>query len=83
MQWDGRDVALHGDLARSIDGTMIISVNDHPAMREAFAGLHMQSVPISYTVGGGAGVDRMELIIGNWSGGWPDPRPLTSQIPIF
>lgn len=71
------------DLARSIEGTMIISVNDHPAMREAFAGLHMQSVPISYTVGGGAGVDRMELIIGNWAGGWPEPRPLTSQLGMF
>jgi DNA adenine methylase len=66
-------------LARSIDGTMIISVNDHPAMREAFAGLPMRSEAITYTVGGGAGVDRQELVIGNWRGGWPAPRPLTQQ----
>ena len=39
--------------ARSMQGTMIISVNDHPEMRRAFAGLHMQAVPIAYTVGGG------------------------------
>lgn len=71
------------ELARSMAGTMIISVNDHPAMREAYAGLPMQSVPITYTVGGGSGVDRTELVIGNWKGGWPDPRPLTSQLGMF
>ena len=70
-------------LAREVAGTMIISVNDHPAMREAFAGLPMQSVPIAYTVGGGAGVERAELIIGNWKAGWPEPRPLTSQMPLM
>ncbi|HZR35470.1 MAG TPA: DNA adenine methylase [Nevskia sp.] len=69
------------DAARGIAGTMVITVNDHPAMREAFAGLPMQSVPITYTVGGGANqVDRAELIIGNWKGGWPAPRPLTAQL---
>lgn len=66
-------------LARSVQGTMIISVNDHPDMRAAFNGLPMRSEAITYTVGGGAGVDRQELIIGNWRGGWPAPRPLTEQ----
>lgn len=70
-------------MARSMQGTMIISVNDHPEMRRAFAGLPMQSVPISYTVGGGAGVERMELIIGNWRDGWPKPRSLTAQLSIL
>ena len=67
------------ELARRIEGTMIISVNDHPEMRRAFAGLPMQAISIDYTVGGGAGVTASELIIGNWRGGWPEPRPLTSQ----
>lgn len=66
--------------ARDVAGTMIITVNDHPVMRQVFAGLDMRSVPISYTVGGGAGVDRAELIIGNWRHGWPEPRPLTAQV---
>jgi len=44
-----------GDLARSIQGAMVISVNDIPEMREAYAGLHMQTLGITYTVGG-AGV---------------------------
>lgn len=69
------------DLARAVAGTMIISVNDHPAMRQAFQGLPMQSVPITYTVGGGENaVERQELIIGNWKDGWPPPRPLTDQL---
>ena len=60
------------DLARSIAGGMIISVNDHPQMREVFDGLLMKSVPITYTVGGGdKAAERAELIIGNWTDGWP------------
>jgi len=39
------------DLARSIKGNMIISVNDCSKMREVFKGLKMKAVPITYTVG--------------------------------
>ena len=67
--------------ARSIQGTMIISVNDHPDMRRVFDGLPLRDVPITYTVGGsGASAEVAELIIGNWPGGWPEPRPLTAQL---
>ena len=55
------------ELARTIKGRMLISVNDIPEMRPAFAGLNMESVPITYTVGG-AGRNRVktvELIIRN------------------
>lgn len=46
---------------------MIISVNDIPAMRRAFAGLSMDTVGINYTVGGNKGRGRFtELIIRNW-----------------
>lgn len=66
---------LMAELARSIKGTLIISVNDHPAMREAFAGLEMKSVSITYTVGGGdKAAPRRELIIGNWKDGWPKAK---------
>lgn len=55
------------DLARSIAGKMVISVNDIPEMRQAFAGLTMETVGITYTVGGsGRGGDRRELIIRNF-----------------
>lgn len=53
-------------LAKSIDGTMLISINDHPDIRRAFDGLHMEQIPIRYTVGGGGnGSDAMELLIWN------------------
>lgn len=62
------------ETARSIEGTMIISVNDHPKMREVFSQLQMRSVDITYTVGGtDNAAQRQELIIGNWSD-WPVPR---------
>jgi len=55
------------ELARAIKGKMIISVNDIPEMRQAFAGLHMESVDITYTVGGGKkGNKTAELVIRNW-----------------
>ena len=60
------------ELARSIQGTMIISVNAHPEMREIFSGLPQREVPITYTVGGqGASEQVAELIIGNWQEGLP------------
>jgi DNA adenine methylase len=39
-------------LAKSIKGKMVISVNDIPEMRAAFAGLSMKSIPITYTLSG-------------------------------
>lgn len=41
-------------------------INDHPQIRECFAGLHFEEVPIKYTVGAGQGVDCMELLIYRW-----------------
>jgi DNA adenine methylase len=40
------------ELAGSIEGRMVISVNDIPQMREIFAGLNTQRVEVSYQVGG-------------------------------
>ncbi|TAN52940.1 MAG: DNA adenine methylase, partial [Methylococcaceae bacterium] len=59
--------AKMAELARTINGRMVVSVNDIPEMREAFAGMAMDSIPIRYTVGGAKGaVLRHELIIRNW-----------------
>lgn len=58
---------LLAELARTIKGKMVISVNDIPEMRKAFAGLSMESLPITYTVGGGKkGSKTSELVIRNW-----------------
>jgi DNA adenine methylase len=70
------------DAADNMAGTIIITVNDHPEMRRIFGHLPFRSVPITYTVGGGEGVERRELIIGNWRDGWPEPRSLTEQAQI-
>lgn len=59
---------LMAELAKSIKGKMIISVNDIPEMREAFSGMRMETVEIDYTVGGmqRAKNKARELIIRNW-----------------
>ena len=54
-------------LLREIRGKAVLSLNDHPEIRECFKGLHMETVPISYTVGGGGrAVERTELLIFSW-----------------
>lgn len=65
FEWDQYEAMAR--LMRSIKGKAVLSINDHPQIRECFAGLHMEAVPISYTVGGGGkAVDRMELVIFSW-----------------
>ena len=60
--------AVMADLARSIKGKMIISVNDIPEMHQVFCGLKVQRVEISYSVGGAGRKNNLtgELIIRNW-----------------
>jgi DNA adenine methylase len=55
------------ELAKSIKGKIVISVNDIPEMRTAFNGLSLQTTDINYTVGGaGKTAKRSELIIMNF-----------------
>ena len=59
------------DLARSMKGRVMISINDHPDIREVFAGLVFHGLGIKYSVAnnhGGAGESR-ELVITNWDPG--------------
>ncbi|WP_428718594.1 DNA adenine methylase [Undibacterium curvum] len=54
-------------LLKTISGKAIISLNDHPDIRRIFADFQIDTVPIKYTVGGGAkSVDRNEVIIYSW-----------------
>ncbi|SFF13316.1 hypothetical protein [Nitrosomonas sp. Nm166] len=67
MDFELKQYAQIAELARTIKGKMIISVNDIPEMHEAFKELTMQSVAISYTVGGQQGRgQRTELVIQNF-----------------
>lgn len=63
--FDWQHYEVMADMAKSIEGKMIISINDHPDIRKVFDGLHMETRPIKYTVGGGAGVEAMELLVWN------------------
>ncbi|WP_374584423.1 DNA adenine methylase [Ideonella dechloratans] len=50
-----------------LQGKAIVSINDHPAIRAVFSAFHMETLDITYTVGGGAkGADRRELVIWSW-----------------
>jgi DNA adenine methylase len=49
-------------LLEGLQGRFIMSINDHPAVREIFAGMHMESVDLSYRLSGKA-TPAKELII--------------------
>ncbi|GAA4650516.1 DNA adenine methylase [Kistimonas scapharcae] len=55
------------ELAGSIEGRMIISINDHPDIRRVFNGLFIREIDYRYTVGGSHNPsDCVELVYGNW-----------------
>lgn len=58
-----REMAL---LLGQLKGKAIISLNDHPQIREIFAAYHIEATDIRYTVGGGQGVARGEILIFSW-----------------
>jgi DNA adenine methylase len=51
-----------GELLATMQGRAVLTINDHPDIRRVFAAFPSKVVPIRYTVGGGAGVDRRERI---------------------
>ena len=52
---------------RSLKGRAIVSLNDHPEMRRVFAGFPIETVDITYTIGGGEkAAERRELVIFSW-----------------
>lgn len=53
---------------KEIQGKAILSINDHPDMRQVFDGFRTEAVGINYSVNNrsGAGASAQELIIRNW-----------------
>lgn len=52
---------------RTMAGSAILTINDHPDMRRIFKGFPLETFTIDYTMGGaGKGKDRKELIYRNW-----------------
>ncbi len=56
------------EVMRSCKGKVILSINDHPDIRDVFAGFRMEQVAIQYSVNQnkGKGKTSAELIICNW-----------------
>jgi DNA adenine methylase len=62
------------ELAATIKGQMIISINDHPDIRAVFSKLSLIEIDYQYAVGGnGKPTDCVELVFGNWKD-TPVPR---------
>lgn len=60
--------ALAGAM-RALKGKAILTINDHPDMRKAFAGFRITPTAVRYTIGkdaAGRAKDRGELIIRSW-----------------
>ncbi|MEX0732830.1 MAG: DNA adenine methylase [Aquisalimonadaceae bacterium] len=68
-------------LAREVEGSMLISINDHPDIRRVFDGLHMEGLAIRYTVGGGQGTAARELLI--WNDRCEETRSATGNLTLF
>lgn len=52
------------ELSKTIQGKMIISINDHPEIRKLFAHMRVEEVKHSYSVGGGQRTQRCtELVL--------------------
>jgi DNA adenine methylase len=55
------------DAMRTMKGSAVLTINDHPTMRKIFKGFTLQTVEINYTIrGGDKGKNRRELIYQNW-----------------
>lgn len=62
--YNGRMLA---EAMRTMKGSAILTINDHPVMRDVFKDFTMDYVKIDYTIGGGSrGKGRQELIFQNW-----------------
>lgn len=59
------EFAQMADQLRGIEGQFLMSINDVPEIREAFAGFPIATVELQYTVGNGPPVAARELIITN------------------
>lgn len=51
---------------RTLKGNAVITLNDHPDIRALLDWLPHEVVPIRYTIGGGSGVERREVLYRTW-----------------
>lgn len=66
VQFGAEQYQEMAELLRQLKGKAIVSLNDHPFVRETFQGLHIEATDIRYTVGGGGGSAAGEVLIFSW-----------------
>lgn len=54
------------EMMRTCAGKIVVSINDHPDIRECFKDFRMNEVSLRHTVGGGGGKQAGELVIFNY-----------------
>ena len=63
-----RAADLTPDQLAAIRGRFILTINDTPGAREVFGRFHVDAVPTTYTVGGGAQAKKVsELLVSNFA----------------
>ncbi|MGH6746609.1 DNA adenine methylase [Novosphingobium sp.] len=66
--FDRGQFALMAEQLGEIEGSFLLSINDHPAVRATFAKFAMAEVELTYSVGGGKNIKPVtELVISNLS----------------
>lgn len=64
--FDRLDFERLAGLLRSLKGRFILSLNDHPRVREIFAGFPVEAVETTYTLAGGSAAKKVgEVLISN------------------
>lgn len=69
LPWDFSEYSRMADFARTAKGKVMISINDHPAIRAVFEGMHLERTELCYSVGKvdtNARAAAGELILTNW-----------------
>jgi DNA adenine methylase len=61
-----REYEQLADTFGSLQGKAILTLNDHPAIRQLFGRFHLERADHRYTVGGGCGKEVSEVIIFSW-----------------
>ncbi|GHD63906.1 DNA adenine methylase [Jeongeupia chitinilytica] len=68
VPWDFDNYLQMAEFMRTCKGKVMVSINDHPAIREVFDGFWMEGLDIKYSTGNthGAPQTSRELVICNW-----------------
>lgn len=68
VDFDWREYERLAQLLRTMKGKAVVSINDHPQIRELFDGLQIVPLQLRYLIGTGdsRGKQAGELIIKNW-----------------